>query len=257
MLSLRQTAALVGFGLGVALGLQVGGCSTLRDQLSLPPTSLQTLEYYPRLVKGYQSTYPPRRILVLLPVDARQFRDPTAADHSPDGGNPAIGVTLGRNDEIVQRLYSAPLAAIVQKAIGQSVEEAGMVPLNSPQISYASIKTMDEDYVIESRIARCWVKKRRGQDGRYGPTWLTGAEFGLDVKIYKPPFHTPFWDGNSPASYDDPPLRSAVSPEDETGIYDEPGQVLSIALTRAVAGIFRREDLRELISQDVIVPRRN
>lgn len=242
--------------LGVALGVQLGGCSTLQPEVSLPPTSLQTLEYYPRLVKGYQNTYPPRRVLVLVPTDAREFKDSTAADHQPDGVDPAIGVTLGRNEEIVQRLYSSPLAPIVQKAIEQSAEEAGLVPLNSAQSSYASLKVMEEDYVLESTIVNCWVKKRRGQDTRYGPTWLTSAEFGLQVKIYKPPFHTPFWEGSSPASYDDPPLRSALNPEDDTGIYDEPGQVLSIALTRAVAGILRHEDLVELMSQDLIIPRR-
>jgi hypothetical protein len=33
-------------------------------------------------------------------------------------------------------------------------------------------------------------------------------------------------------------------------IYDHPGEVLSVALTRAVAGIFKREALHQLIVQD-------
>ena len=57
--------------------------------------------------------------------------------------------------------------------------------------------------------------------------------------------------GDSDAAYDDPPLSANTgNPEDETEIYDQPGQVLSVALTRAVAGIFKRNDLRTLISQD-------
>ena len=109
---------------------------------------------------------------------------------------------------------------------------------------------MGEDYVLEARITRCWVTKHRGPDGRNGPSWFTNADFPIDATVYKPPFKTPFWQGRSPASYDDPPLNA--NPEDDTGIYDEPGQVLSIALTRAVAGIFQQNDLRTLITEDQI-----
>jgi len=76
------------------------------------------------------------------------------------------------------------------------------------------------------------------------------------VAIYKPPFPVPFWQSSSAAEYNDPPTPAAgARPEDETEIYDQPGEVLSVALTRAVAGIFRRDDLRTLVLQDVIPPR--
>lgn len=66
----------------------------------------------------------------------------------------------------------------------------------------------------------------------------------------------PFWQGTSSSLYNDPPIGSfGLGPEDEAGVYDNPGEVLSVALTRAVAGIFQHEDFRTLVSQDEIHPR--
>jgi hypothetical protein len=110
--------------------------------------------------------------------------------------------------------------------------------------------------VLASKITRCWVVKRRGAGGDYGPVWATSADFAIDVTIYKPPFSVPFWRGTSQSTYNDPPIGSfGLGPEDEAGIYDQPGEVLSVALTRAVAGIFQRPDLRTLVMQDQIRPR--
>jgi len=39
-------------------------------------------------------------------------------------------------------------------------------------------------------------------------------------------------------------------PEDQASIYDQPGEVLSVAFTRSVEGIFKRSDLHSLIIQD-------
>ena len=227
------------------------GCSMLGiNSIELPSTSTQTLEYYPRLVKGYENSYPRRRLLVLRPAEAREFKDPTARDHEPDNGNPAIGVALDQEGMVVQRLYSAPFADVVQKAIERAADEAGLASIDTDQISYTAGPERLADYVLESRITRCWVKKQRGRDGRYGPVWRTNAQFAVAATVYEPPFHTPFWQGESSDIYDDPPIRSYASGEDEAGIYDEPGQVLSIAMTRAVAGIFKRDDLRVLMTED-------
>ncbi|HTY55263.1 MAG TPA: hypothetical protein VMB26_08685 [Candidatus Binataceae bacterium] len=231
-------------------------CSTTTNQGSAeqPSSSLQTLEYYSQLVKGYQNTYPARRVLVLTPIDARQFSDPTAAVHTPDNGNPAIGVVLNSDGAITQRLYSQPFLTLVQKAIEQSTEEAGMVALDSNANSYKGSREKGEDYVLEDKIVRCWVKKQRGHDGSHDPTWRTTAEFAIDVTIYKPPFRVAYWQGHSSAEFVDPPLTHAFgASDDDTAIYDDPGQVMSVALTRAVAGIFDRDDLRTLITEDRMV----
>ncbi len=222
--------------------------------MNLPPVSGQLLEYYPRQVKGYQNSYPPRHVLVLATVDAREFKHPTVSDHLPDAqGNPMIGVVLDRGQQVIQRLYSQPFGPVVQKAFAASAEEAGMVPFASDQSLDSALKNTNVEYVLASKLVRCWVKKQRGPDTRFGPTWATVADFAVEVAVYKPPFHTPFWQGSTAATYDDPPLGNfTAGPEDDTSIYDEPGQVLSVALTRAVAGVFRRPDLRSLILEDII-----
>ncbi len=231
--------------------LLAAGCAMVGSTAGMPsePTSVQTIEYYPFQVKGYQSTYPRRSAVVLLPLDARQLSGPNT---QPLGDEPAVGVITDRSEQVLQRLYSKPLPPIVQTAVGRSAEEAGMTSSADTNSEYQ--RTAKADYVIASRITRCWVKKHRGPDGSFGPTWSTEADFALEVVIYKPPFKVPFWQGTSSSTYYDPPIGSfGLGPEDEAGIYDDPGQVLSVALTRAVAGIFQRDDLHTLIAQDPIV----
>jgi hypothetical protein len=241
-----------------AFAFAVTGCATVGLQ-SGPPleaVSIQKLEYYPYQVKGYQGSYPQRTVVILRPVEAREFLDSGTNDHAAHGEDPAIGITRNQTGNVVQRLYSAPLGPIVQNALAGSLEEAGMTPRLSAENKYQPDKLISADYVLASKITRCWVVKRRGGDGGYGPIWATSADFAIDVTLYKPPFTVPFWRGTSQSTYNDPPIGSfGLGPEDEAGIYDEPGEVLSVALTRAVAGIFQRPDLRTLVMQDQIRPR--
>jgi len=243
------------FALGAGIALLIAGCAALgmAPQAPIEATSIQTLEYYPYQVKGYQNSYPHRNVLVLSPEDTRDFSDSGTDNHSPQGGNPAVGIVTSQSGDVIQRLYSEPLPAIVQGAIAKSAEEAGMTARTSPASEYHPDQKAADDYVVASKITRGWVRKHRGADGQFGPMWATEAKFGLDVTVYKPPFTVPFWQGASSSSYTDPPVGSfGLGPEDEAGIYDEPGQVLSVALTRAVAGIFDRPDLRTLVLQDEI-----
>jgi hypothetical protein len=252
----RRAANSGAAALWIFLPLLLGGCASLYTYgVNLPPTSVQAIEYYPRLVKGYENTYPQRRVLVLPASDEREFKDPTASGHLPDpSGNPAIGVVLDQQHQIVQRIYSEPLDALVQKSFAAAAVEAGFSALPSDKSLTAALQRTDFDYVLAPKIVRCWVKKRRGPDDHFGPTWLTSADFAVRVAIYKPPFRTPFWQADSSATFDDPPLGSLMSsPEDDTSIYDQPGEVLSVALTRAVADVFRRSDLHTLVEEDTIV----
>src|SRR5208337_3125014 len=153
--------------------------------------------------------------------------------------------------------YSSPLGPVVQKAFAAAANEAGLSAAVSDQSLDAALRrASDADYVLVAKVTQGWVKRQRGTDGRYGPIWTTTGDFAIDVAIYKPPFHTPFWEEPTAATYDDPP-QSIFSggPDDDTSIYDEPGQVLSVAFTRAVAGIFRRSALRSLILEDIVHPR--
>jgi hypothetical protein len=208
-------------------------------------TSVQTVEYYPFLVKGYQNSFPHRSVLILVPVDARDM----AGDTAPLDGNPQIGVANDKDGNVTQRLYSAPLGPTVQKAIARSADEAGLTAFSSVDSAYKGGVKNANAYVLETKITKCWVKKMRGSS----QVFRTVADFRIEVSIYKPPFKVPFWSGATSDTYYDPPVGSfGLGPDDEAGIYDEPGQVLSVALTRTVAQIFQRQDLRNLMLEDDI-----
>jgi hypothetical protein len=248
--ALRRLRAVLPVFLCFPLLVFASACATTSEQMQ-PLTSILAVQYYPFLVKGYQNTYPKRRVMVLAAADNRDFKDTSGAAHLPDNGNPAIGVIRGKNGEIVQRLYGPPLEPLVQQSITQAAQEAGMISSSSSMPVKEALNSRQAQYVVGTRIARFWVDKHRGPDSTDGPMWSASAEVTLDVVVYKAPFEVPFWQGESDATYDDPPAPVAGSaPEDETEIYDDPGQVLSIGLTRAAAGIFKRDDLRTLITED-------
>jgi len=255
----RSTTFLGEFGAALACGilLLLAGCATTSQPSTAAATvSIQTLQYYPFQVKGYQKTYPNKRIIVLTAIDARTFRDASGTNHQPYDGHPAIGVVLDRHNQVAQQLYGPDLAALLSDAIAQSAQEAGMTSSTSPLPLKDALKARSADYVMVADITGLWVVKQRGADTEGGPAWFSAADVALDVTIYKPPFSVPFWQGVSAFEYDDPPKPAAgARPEDETEIYDQPGEVLSVALTRAVAGIFRHDDLRTLVLQDTIPPR--
>ncbi len=230
----------------------LAGCANVNEgggTAAAPATSIQTLEYYQYQVKGYQNSYPKKTILILVPADVRDV----TGDAAPLNGNPAIGVATDQSGNITERLYNSPLGPIVQQAIGRAADEAGLSASSSPDVAYKPSVKNTTEYVLESRIRRCWVKRNRGAHGQYGPVVRTTAECALDVAIYKPPFSVAFWTGSVTDTYYDPPVGSfGLGSEDEAGIYDEPGQVLSVALTRSVAAIFQRQDLRNLMLEDDI-----
>jgi len=237
------------------MALALAGCAAAGSSGGQPAatTSVETVEYYPFQVKGYQNSYPNRSIVVLLPTDSRDLNSPNLA---PNNGQPAVGIVTDQSELIIQRLYSRPLPSIVQGAIARSAAEAGLHASTENQSAYAREAKSNADYVLASQITKCWVKKHRGPNGQFGPTWSTVADFTVKVTVYKPPFKTPFWQGTSAQSYYDPPIGSfGLGPDDEAGIYDDPGQVLSVAMTRAVAGIFQREDLHALVQADPMTVR--
>jgi hypothetical protein len=241
----RSTAIVVRLlPIAIVVGF-LSGCSSINSTANLEPASSQTLEYYPGLVKGFEHTYPRRQILVLAVNDACETRGPAQTS----GEGQEIGLTVDTNGQTIQRLYATDVASIVQKALAQAADEAGMIATTSSQSNY-SAQSVDADYVLESKVVKCWVKKQRLVDSDKNASWRTLAEFALDAAIYKPPFHVPFWQGSRSETYSDPPDNPGVMPEDQASIYDEPGQVLSVAFTRAVEGIFKRGDLRALVTQD-------
>ncbi len=228
----------------------LSGCATQRREY-MERISIQTVEYYPFQVKGYENTYPKRRILIVPPADARDFKDVAGVSHDPYEDHPSIGVVLDQTGSIDQHVYGTDLTTLFRDAIAKAANEAGMTSSTSSQTLADALKVRGNDYVLAAKLSRCWVVKHRGPDHPAGPTWFTSAEVAIQVAIYKPPFAIAFWQDESSANYSDPPTPAAGLPlEDQTEIYDDPGQVLSVALTRAVAGIFKRDSLHELIVED-------
>lgn len=73
----RNTAPrLLMFALAAVSAAIIAACATAVQQeiANVPPTSVDTLSYYPFQVKGYQNSYPRRRVLVLMPLDSRDFK---------------------------------------------------------------------------------------------------------------------------------------------------------------------------------------
>ena len=220
----------------------------------MAPTSVRTVQYYPFQVKGYENTYPKHTMIVLPVVDGRDFKDTSGWPQAAVEGHAAIGVIRDRSGDIDQRIYGPPLEGLVQQSLAEAAREAGLKASVSNMALKQALAGRQSDYLLQAKVVRFWVNKHRGPDNQAGATWYASAEVGVDVIIFKPPFDVAFWQGESDATYDDPPPPIAGSlPEDETEIYDDPGQVLSVALTRAVAGVFQREDLHTLISEDTPV----
>jgi hypothetical protein len=243
--------------IGLSLAWLLAGCAATNEESpELEPISIQTLQYYPFQVKGYQNSFPSaKRIVVLTTPDIRNFKEAGAVSHSPYQGHPAIGVILDHHGRTKQQLYGPELGPLFQNAIAQAAHEAGMVSSVSAAPLAQALEQRQADYVLQAKITGMWVVKQRGADQEGGPLWFTAAQTTLDVAIYKPPFTVPFWQGISNAEYSDPPTPPAnATPADETEIYDQPGEVLSVALTRAVAGIFRHQDLHTLVLQDAVSP---
>jgi len=98
------------------------------------------------------------------------------------------------------------------------------------------------------------VKKGPRRQRQYGPVLRTVADCcdrRLDLQAA---VQSPLLDRQPPIT-PTTTLRSGsfgLGSEDEAGIYDEPGQVLSVALTRSVRLIFQRQDLRNLMLEDDI-----
>jgi hypothetical protein len=211
------------------------------------------VQYYPFQVKGYQNTYPKRRVAVVGATDDRDFKDAGVVDHRPSRGFPAIGAVFDQNGKLIEKLYGPDLDLLFQNAISSAAAEAGMQATPADLPLKRELAVRKADYVMTAKVLRCWVTKTRGPDTGDGPSWHAVADVALDASIYKPPFDVAFWEAQVAATYNDPPGPvSGVGVGDEAEIYDQPGEVLSVAMTRAVAQIFKRDDLHTLVEQDTI-----
>lgn len=230
------------------------GCATVDPDPEVPSSVVQPLAYYPGEVKGFQKTFPEEHVLVLLPTDQRppsHFQGADGSEAASAGASAQIGVIGDQNGTILKRIYASPIEPIIQMALVKAAKEAGLVPTGFNGALDAALHRTDQDYVLATDITACWVVKYRLPDPSWGEMWVTQAKVALQVQIYKPPFRTAFWQGERSVDYSDPPYGGLALPLDPAAMFDNPGQVLSVALTRAVAGVFSSQDLLQLIEQDL------
>lgn len=233
----------------------LAGCAMIgQPEPSIPAVSIEPLEYYTGEVKGYQKSYPDAHVLVLPPVDRRQlpvFKDRSDIGLGVPGDGAEVGVISDQNGSIVQRIYAPPVEPMVQSALSKSAKEAGLTPEVSNEALESALRQVHEDYVLASQVTNCWVVKRPVKNLEGDTIWVTEAVFALAVQVYKPPFQVAFWHGNGAVDYSDPTLGyDGMAFIDSVAMYDRPGQVLSVALTRAVAAIFANDKLQELVTED-------
>lgn len=240
----------------IGVVLVLAGCATQEQEIAkLPPTSVENVVYYPSLVKGYENTYPQRRLSVIPVVDARDAQA-VEGGIAPLDGRSLIGLVLNSEGKIAQRLYGPPLDSLTQDGIVKCANETGISASTSPLPLKEALEVRKSDYVVAAKILHLWVTRDRvANAGGGGGMWRTVADVQLEVAIYKPPFNVAFWQGQSSGSFIDPPPMIGVgSIDDSLALYDHPGEDLSVAFTRAVAGIFKRDDLHTLISEDTVHP---
>ena len=129
------TANRGGYGALIVLGAMalIAGCATSNSGTGeLAPVSIQTLQYYPFQVKGYQKSFPAKKIIVLAATDARTFKD-AGAGIRPSPTKATLRSAFSWIVTVRSRKCSMDpiLAALVTDAIAQSANEAGMVSSTS------------------------------------------------------------------------------------------------------------------------------
>src|SRR5262249_7760810 len=127
---MKSAHALLRRALLAALALVIFGCSTTPSAPSgqggggpAASTSVEKVEYFPFQVKGYQGSYPHRAMIVLTPVEQREFKNEGNVDTAPMGSNPAIGDVFDNAGYVKTKLYADPLVPIVQQALVRAASE--------------------------------------------------------------------------------------------------------------------------------------
>jgi hypothetical protein len=265
-------------GLVLCAGCGLGSLTSAR-----PPRLMQVaVGYLPYLVKGSRPQFPPARVLVLLPVDRRNpypVKKGGALPASQD--NTAILGIWGMNSkEGVVRVNSLRLGAqrrmkagvpndpdiargiftltdlphVVQDALVSHFHEAGFptqkVSFASPgepgaasEPAHYAVGCAIEEFSLVSllRFNEVWIYTPLHAHSIDVPIrGPTRAEVILTLTLYRWPSGEVLWEGKVADSVDDPPL------EESEFLYSTPGEVMSMALSRAVGSILVTQSLQDV-----------
>lgn len=267
------------------LGLVLcSGCAA-SPLFSLRPPRIIPVEvnYLPYLVKGKRPAFPPTNVLVLRPVDKRAPYPmkkgdvlPASQDHiailgiwglnsqegaikvnsSQLGAQRRMKAGISKEPDIARAIFTLPgLPNLVQNAIATHLQEAGIpaqaVDFSSPhhpaastmQAHYAVGCTIEEFSLVSlERHTEVVVENPLSPHLIYVPIrGPTRAEVSLALTFYRWPSGEIVWEGVVSDAVDDPPLG------EHDFLYASPGEVLSIALSRAVGSLLIGERLQQVL----------
>ncbi len=238
---------------------------------------LLEVAYLPSLVKGIPR-FPPQRVLVLLPQDKRKALltkggriPPVAQRELPRQGalveenlylvgflgtSSKGSLFMGRPSRLFApdrpRLvfYMADLKGSVQKALVEHLREANLqavavsftmpsgLPAGTPIQAHFALGSSIEEFSLASLLY--YVEAR--PSGRFYPfLGPTRAKVVLALTLYRWPSGELLWRGKVAESLADPPAG------DDVHLYGSMGEVMSVALSRAVGSFLITEEVRDLL----------
>ncbi|MEW6298207.1 MAG: hypothetical protein AB1671_10760 [Thermodesulfobacteriota bacterium] len=261
-----------------------GGCGVGPFFAPRPPRIIPVeVTYLPYLVKGKRPAFPPTTVLVLRPVDKRAPYPMKKGDVLPAsqdniailgiwGLNSREGVIrvnssqlgaqrrmkagISQEPDIARAIFTLPgLPNLVQNAIVTHFREAGIpaqtVDFSSPhhpaagavQAHYAVGCTIEEFSLVSlERHAEVVVENPLNPHLIYVPIrGPTRAEVSLALTLYRWPSGEVVWEGVVSEAVDDPPLG------EHDFLYASPGEVMSMALSRAVGSLLIGERLQQVL----------
>ena len=266
-------------GLVLSTGCGVGSPATAHPPRLIPVG----VSYLPYLVKGSRPPFPPARVLMLLPVDKREAypvkkggtlpasQDNTAilgiwGINSKEGAVRVNSSQLGaqrrmkpgvpHNPDLPRGIFTLPdLERLVQDALEDHFHEAGFPvqkvnftvpgePGATAEPAHYAVGCAIEEFSLVSLL-------------RYDEVWIfsplhphpiavpirgpTRANVTLALILYRWPSGEVVWEGKVADSVDDPPQGESEF------LYGTPGEVMSMALSRAVGSILITQSLQDVL----------
>lgn len=256
------------------------GCLSFARPLRLLPVAVQ---YLPHLVKTAHPSFSTARVLVLQPIDnrapypIRKGSLPAVQDNiailgiagtNSQEGTVAINSSrLGAQRYMVAGIKQNPdrprgiyaltgLSQLVQEALVSHFQETG---LTAHKVSFSTPQGNGEGTDSAQYAVGCEIEKftlvslerhhemqidlPTGSHTTYIPVrGPTRAEVSLKVTLYRWPAGDILWDNRIAAAIDDPPLK------EREFLYATPGEVASMALSRAVGSILVSQDLQDALA---------
>jgi hypothetical protein len=270
--------------IGMVVLVLCAGCGSRSLFTVQPPRIIPVgVNYLPNLVKGTRPSFPSSRVLVLLPVDKREAypvklggalpasQDNTAilgiwGTNSKEGGIRVNSSQLGaqrhmkagvpRNPDMPRGIFTlTDLQHLIQNALEDHFHEAGFpvqkIDITAPDESSVVIEPAHyaigcavEEFSLVSllRYNEVWVFSLLSPHPIYVPIrGPTRANVALALTLYRWPSGEILWEGKVADSVDDPPQGESEF------LYSTPGEVISMALSRAVGSILVTQSLQDVL----------